>query len=65
MKWLNKLVFFVIFLSPFSGYSQYFSTGQEPATIKWRQINTEHFQLIYPDEYEEKAQQVAFVFVIV
>jgi len=29
--------------------AQYFQTGQDPAYIRWRQINTENFQLIYPD----------------
>ncbi len=54
--------FVLAFFSLTTGYSQYFSTGQEPASIRWRQINTKHFQLIYPEDYEEKAQQVAFVF---
>lgn len=57
------LLFLIFFLAfPFAGQSQYFSTGQDPAQIKWRQINTEHFQLIYPEEYESKAQQVAWIF---
>src|SRR6056297_1344178 len=40
-------------------FAQYFQTGQDPASIKWRQINTENFQLIYPDYYEEQAQELA------
>ncbi len=39
--------------------AQYFQTGQDPASIKWRQINTENFQLIYPDYYETQAQSLA------
>ena len=39
--------------------AQYFQTGQDPASIRWRQINTENFQLIYPDYYETQAQQLA------
>ncbi|PIF02002.1 MAG: hypothetical protein CR996_01760 [Draconibacterium sp.] len=45
----------------FSGYAQYFQTGQDPASLKWRQINTENFQLIYPDYYENQAQKLASV----
>lgn len=39
--------------------AQYFQTGQDPASLKWRQIFTENFQLIYPDYYEDQAQQLA------
>ena len=41
--------------------AQYFQTGQDPASIKWRQINTENFQLIYPDYYEIQSQKLAYV----
>jgi hypothetical protein len=40
-------------------FAQYFQTGQDPASIKWRQIHTNNFQLIYPDYYEEQAQELA------
>ncbi|WP_430971990.1 hypothetical protein [Sunxiuqinia rutila] len=62
MKWCLKLIFVIVLMVPLAGYSQYFSTGQEPANIRWRQINTVHFQLIYPEDYEAKAQQVASIF---
>lgn len=41
--------------------AQYFQSGQDPASIKWRQINTNNFQLIYPDYYELQAQKLALV----
>ena len=41
--------------------AQYFQTGQDPASIKWRQLNTENFQLIYPGYYEQQAQNLANV----
>lgn len=62
MKYTCILLFVLASIAPLAGYSQYFSTGQEPAKIKWRQINTENFQLIYPQDYEEKARQVASIF---
>ncbi|KOH46304.1 TolB-like translocation protein [Sunxiuqinia dokdonensis] len=55
-------IFALALIAPLTGRSQYFSTGQEPAKIKWRQINTANFQLIYPEDYEEKARQVASIF---
>lgn len=41
--------------------AQYFQTGQDPASLNWRQINSENFQLIYPDYYEVQAQKLAHV----
>jgi len=48
-----------LFLSVNIVHAQYFQTGQDPASLRWRQINTENFQLIYPDYYEEDAQVLA------
>lgn len=45
--------------------AQYFQTGQDPASLKWRQINTENFQIIYPDYYEEQAQKLAGIMEVV
>lgn len=42
--------------------SQYFTTGEDPASLKWRQILTPDFQLIYPEEFEVKAQEMAHYF---
>ncbi len=62
MKKTSFLINIIVLLLSFHAKAQYFSTGQDPASIKWRQINTAHFQIIYPEEYENKAQQLAFVF---
>lgn len=40
---------------------QFFQTGQDPSSIRWRQINTLDFQIIYPEEFENQAQRVAFI----
>jgi hypothetical protein len=53
------LVFFLINL--FSS-AQYYNLGQDPASIRWRQIKTEHFNLIYPDDFEQNAQFLANLF---
>lgn len=55
----------ILLLIRLTAYPQYFTTGEDPAGIKWRQINTENFQLIYPDEFEEKAQILGNYFEIV
>jgi hypothetical protein len=42
-----------------SGFAQIFNAEQNPLSVKWRQINTSGFQLIYPSEMERDAQRMA------
>ncbi len=59
---MRKLLLLLVLFFGFSNLkAQYFQTGQDPAAIKWRQINTGNFQLIYPDYYEVQAQKLAHV----
>jgi hypothetical protein len=55
------LIFLLLFI-PFNGGAQYFSAGQDPGSIRWRQIQTTHFQIIYPSDYGFEAQRVARIF---
>ncbi len=55
------LLILLLFL-PFYGGAQYFSAGQDPGSIKWRQIQSSHFQIVYPSDYEIEAQRVAKIF---
>jgi len=63
MKKLFLLFLFIVFLN--ISKAQYFQTGQDPASLKWRQINTENFQIIYPNYYENQAQKLASIMEIV
>ncbi len=56
---MKKFLFLLGLFSALVTNAQYFQTGQDPANIKWRQINTTNFQLIYPDYFEEQAQNLA------
>lgn len=38
---------------------QFFSTGEPPASVKWRQINTNRHQIVFPSYFEEEAQRMA------
>lgn len=59
---MKRLLFLFILVTGFYvSKAQYFQTGQDPASIKWRQINTVNFQLIYPDYYELQAQKLAYI----
>lgn len=61
---MKKILYTLILISivPFCVFSQYYETGQDPASIRWRQINTNNFQVIYPDDFEQQAQRVAYIF---
>ncbi len=55
----SGLLFLLIFiLSPQLSQAQYYSTGQEPASIRWRQIRSEHVKLVFPDYYEQQARKL-------
>ncbi|MDD5693783.1 MAG: hypothetical protein PHD61_00555 [Bacteroidales bacterium] len=56
MIWVALMVF--LFFST-TGFAQYFDLGQDAASLKWRQIRTQNFQVIYPDYYEVRAQYFA------
>ncbi|MBA4411656.1 MAG: hypothetical protein Q8S54_10190 [Bacteroidota bacterium] len=60
MKKLLVLILFVLIYN-FSAKAQYFQTGQDPSQIRWRQINTLNFQVIYPEEFEIQAQRISYV----
>ncbi len=55
-----KLLLFFVF-SLLLAKAQYYLIGQNSSATHWRQINTEHFQIIYSEEFENKAQYTAYV----
>ncbi len=57
---LHKLILLLL-LSPLGLKAQYYLVGQDPASIKWRQINAEKFQIIYPFDFEDNAQRLAII----
>ncbi|MBW6479670.1 MAG: hypothetical protein K0B37_09600 [Bacteroidales bacterium] len=53
------ILFLFICLAGFQSFAQFYSAGQDPASIRWKQINTENFQVIFPENYEEQAKYIA------
>ncbi len=51
----------LVFGGSFALHAQYYSSGQDPASVKWGQINTRNFKVIYPEDYLITAQYVANV----
>lgn len=60
MKTILSLIL-LIFLSSAS-FAQYYSTGQDPSHLKWKQINTDDFRIVFPTEYEANARYLAALF---
>lgn len=57
IKFTKLLFTIIILIVSFKSYSQYYIVGQDPASISWKQLNSEYFKIIYPDGYQKKAQE--------
>src|ERR1035437_7792518 len=55
------LLIFFLTLLPYILVAQYYSVGEDPSGIHWRQINTINFQIVYPADFENKAQRLASI----
>jgi hypothetical protein len=64
MKIYSLIVTLLFFICNHTS-AQYFSSGQDPAKIKWSQIKTDNFQLIFPCTFEQEAQRLAKVLEVV
>lgn len=53
------LVFLLLSLAIKQADAQYYSTGQEAASIRWKMIKSEHVKLVFPDYYEDRARKLA------
>ncbi|HEY9124873.1 MAG TPA: hypothetical protein PK252_12310 [Bacteroidales bacterium] len=58
-----KLLFIYSFLFIFfcNAHAQLTGMGQDPSSVKWRQIQTKRFRLVYDTCYENQAQKVAAI----
>lgn len=52
-------IFLTFIITGHTAHAQYFQTGQDPASLRWKQIYTKNFQLIFPDYYEEQAKKLS------
>jgi hypothetical protein len=53
------LLFLLLFSTCYSIVAQYYDTGQDPASIKWMQIKTDRFRIIYPESYGDEGLKFA------
>jgi hypothetical protein len=56
---IKSLLTIILSLISHGVFSQIFGGDQNPLSVKWRQINSSGFKLIYPDEMEKEAQRMA------
>ncbi|WP_051293231.1 hypothetical protein [Olivibacter sitiensis] len=49
----------ILIFSSYSCIAQIFDSEQNAPSVKWKQINTENFQLIYAQEMENEAQRLS------
>lgn len=61
---MNRHLFLLLALlfPALSGYAQFVNFGQDRSSLRWKQIDTENFQLIYPDFFEASAQKMANIY---
>lgn len=60
MKNIIKILTFIIFLLIINDIrGQYYSLGQDPASLRWKQIKTDNYRLIFPDDFTKQANKLA------
>ena len=61
MSFIKKLFLLIMISCTFPDlFSQFFDYGQDPGSVKWRQMNTDNFKIIFPDDYSDQARKVSF-----
>ncbi len=53
-----RCLLFLFFISTY-GNAQFYSNGQNASSVHWRQIKTKDFQIIFPEDFSGKAQELA------
>ena len=59
MRYHFIILYLTLLLSAQNIFSQYYDTGQDPASLKWVQIKTGRFKIIYPEKYGESGIEFA------
>ena len=55
-KFLKTIILTICLLIPLSGSAQFYVTGDDPGKLKWYSIETDHFQVIYPEGVDSLAR---------
>jgi hypothetical protein len=52
------LLALIAVLFSFQLQAQFYSIGVDPASVRWEQIESEHYRLIFPKEYQVEAKKI-------
>jgi len=53
------LLFIAVGLFSSEARAQFFTVGEDPASVEWKQMQTPNFQVIFPSDFRDKAMYVA------
>ena len=53
----SSMFFLLALLLTNSAHAQFYESGTEPASVRWQQINTEHFRVIFPKGAAQDGQR--------
>jgi len=56
--YINLLISIILTLTSHTAAAQIFDDDQNPPSVKWKQIQTPSFQIIFPEDFEQEAQRV-------
>ena len=59
MKFRSAIILKIVLLISTSIQAQYYNTGQDPANLKWLQIKTDKFRIIYPEKFGSEVIEFA------
>lgn len=59
---IRLIIILICITTSYTSYGQVYSAEQNPLSVKWRQIRSGNFQIIYPKELETEAQRMANTF---
>jgi hypothetical protein len=59
MRYITLTILFALSTLPYALFAQYFTLGTDPSSVKWSQVKTKHFKVIYPDDMDTQALHVA------
>lgn len=59
----RKIIFVaLLLLVNCSLFAQYYSIGSDPASVKWMQIKSNHYNILYPQEMDSLARRYLYLF---
>jgi hypothetical protein len=51
MRYLHLIIYITFLLFTQVTFAQYYDTGEDPSSLKWVQVKTDRFKIIYPENY--------------